>query len=290
MPKPYSYDLRQKVIQAIKLDGLKISEASVLFGISRDTIRLWLKRERETGDFQALPNKPPGNGHKITDWGKFTKFVEVNGDKTQVEMAQLWSEEISDRTISRALKKIGFTRKKTYGYQERNEIKRAEFREEIVVYKPEEIVYIDEAGMDNRENYSYGWNERGQRFYDLKSGRRQGRINMIAGFCNGQLLAPFTVEGSCNRTVFETWLEACLIPTLKPGQILIVDNATFHKGGNIIQLIEAAGCQLKYLPSYSPDLNKIERCWSWLKSRIRKQLTQYGCLRDAMEAVLRTAA
>jgi hypothetical protein len=65
------------------------------------------------------------------------------------------------------------------------------------VYKPEEIVYIDEAGRDNRENYSYRWNERGQRFYDLKSGRRQGRINMIAGFCNGQLLAPFTVEGSC---------------------------------------------------------------------------------------------
>jgi hypothetical protein len=71
---------------------------------------------------------------------------------------------------------------------------------------------------------------------------------------------------------------------------IIVDNATFHKGGNIIQLIEAAGCQLKYLPSYFPNLNKIERCWSWLKSRIRKQLTQYGCLRDAMEAVLRIEA
>jgi Transposase. len=91
------------VIQAIKLDGLKISEASVLLGISRDTIRLWLKRERETRDFQALPNKPPGNGHKITDWEKFTNFVEVKVDKTQVEMAQLWPEEISDRTISRAL-------------------------------------------------------------------------------------------------------------------------------------------------------------------------------------------
>lgn len=54
----------------------------------------------------------PGNGHKITDWEKFTSFVEVNGGKTQVEMAQLWTSEISDRTISRALKKIGFTRKK----------------------------------------------------------------------------------------------------------------------------------------------------------------------------------
>ena len=73
---------------------------------------VWLKRERETGDFQALPNQPPGNGHKITEWEKFTKFVEINRDKTQVEMAKLWTEEISDRTRSRALKKIGFTRKK----------------------------------------------------------------------------------------------------------------------------------------------------------------------------------
>jgi len=143
--------------------------------------------------------------------------------------------------------------------------------------------------MDNREDYGYGWNKRGKRFHALKSGKRQGRINMIAGYCNGQLLAPFTIEGACNRTVFESWLETCLIPSLKPGQIVIADNASFHKGGRIIELIEAAGCQLKYLPSYSPDLNKIEQCWSWLKSRIRKQLTQFNCLRDAMEAVLRTA-
>lgn len=112
MPKPYSYDLRQKVIQAMKLDGLKIKEASEIFNISRNTIRLWLKRQRETGDFQALPNQPPGNGHKITDWQKFASFVATNGDKTQAQMAQLWPDEISERTISRALKKMGLTRKK----------------------------------------------------------------------------------------------------------------------------------------------------------------------------------
>jgi transposase len=70
MPKPYSYDLRQKVIQAIQLDGLKISEASLLFNISRNTINLWLKRQDQTGNFEALPNQPLGNGHKITDWEK----------------------------------------------------------------------------------------------------------------------------------------------------------------------------------------------------------------------------
>ncbi len=112
MPKPYSYDLRQKVIQAIQLDGLKISEASLLFNISRNTINLWLKRQAQTGNFEALPNQPLGNGHKITDWEKFREFASEHGDKTQVEMAKLWDGQISDRTISRALKKIGFTRKK----------------------------------------------------------------------------------------------------------------------------------------------------------------------------------
>jgi transposase len=112
MPQPYSYDLRKKVIQAIEQDGMKKSEVSQLFNISRNTIDLWLKRQAETGDFQALPNQPPGNSHKITDWEKFRDFAKIHGEKTQVEMAKLWSEEISDRTISRALKKIGFTRKK----------------------------------------------------------------------------------------------------------------------------------------------------------------------------------
>ena len=76
---------------------------------------------------------------------------------------------------------------------------------------------------------------------------RQGRVNMIAALCNQKLMAPFTVEGSCNRTVFEIWLETCLIPLLKPGQVVIMDNASFHKGGCIEQLIQDAGCQLLYL-------------------------------------------
>ena len=144
--------------------------------------------------------------------------------------------------------------------------------------------------MDQRDDYPYGYSFKGERLYALKSGRRSGRVNMIAAYCNGQLLAPFTIEGACNRTVFETWLETCLIPVLKPGQKLILDNATFHKGGRIEELLEAAGCQVWYLPPYSPDLNKIENCWSWLKIRIRKCLDQFESLRAAMEHVLHLAS
>jgi transposase len=111
MPKPYSYDLRQKVMGAIE-SGVSQREAAIKFGIARSTINLWCQRQIKTGDYQAKPNSPPGNGHKITDWDAFREFVKANGDKTQAQMAKLWSAPISERTISRGLKKIGFTRKK----------------------------------------------------------------------------------------------------------------------------------------------------------------------------------
>ena len=144
--------------------------------------------------------------------------------------------------------------------------------------------------MDERDDYLYGYAPIGQRFPALKSGQRSGRVNMIAGYRDGHLIAPFTVEGSCNRQVFETWLEQCLVPLLRPGDWVILDNATFHHGGRIAQIIEAAGAQVLYLPPYSPDLNRIEKCWGWLKSRIRKQLPLSDTLRDAMESVLKQAS
>lgn len=156
---------------------------------------------------------------------------------------------------------------------------------------------VDESGMDERDDYGYGWCERGVRFEALKSGRRSGRVNMYAfggaklyaAYCQKQLSAPFTVEGACNRIVFETWLETCLVPVLEPGQVVILDNAAFHHGGRIAALIEAAGCRLLYLPPYSPDLNRIEKCWAWLKSRIRKGLSSSASLRQTIESVLKDA-
>jgi len=117
-------------------------------------------RRAETGDFQAKPNQPPGNGHKLTDWEKFRKFAKAHGDKTQVEMAALWEGEVSARTISRALKKIGFTRKKRpTPTANALEAKRQEFVKQLTSKAQNMIVYVDEAGMDNRDDYAYGWNE-----------------------------------------------------------------------------------------------------------------------------------
>lgn len=112
MAKAYSYDLRQKVIQALELDGLKKSEASELFNISRNTINLWCQRQAETGDVRVKPRPTSSPKQKITDWEKFRAFVKAHEAQTQAEMAQLWEGDVSSRTISRALQKLGLTRKK----------------------------------------------------------------------------------------------------------------------------------------------------------------------------------
>jgi transposase len=104
----------------------------------------------------------------------------------------------------------------------------------------------------------------------------------MSGLCAGKLIAPLTFEGSCNRQVFEQWLEKMLIPNLQAGQTVILDNATFHQGEKIRELIESGDCKLEYLPSYSPDLNEIEHYWFPIKNRGRKS---QGTIEDFRERV-----
>lgn len=114
MAAPYSYDLRRKVIQAID-NGMRKSEASRVFGLSRNTIDLWLKRRETTHEFQAHTGYQKGSRHKITDWDWFGEFALAHGELTQAQMAEVWEEKVSRQTISRGLKKINFTRKKRPG-------------------------------------------------------------------------------------------------------------------------------------------------------------------------------
>ena len=112
MPKAYDLDLRRKVVEAVVLNGMKRCEVAEQFNINRKTISDWLTRYEATGDVQPSAHYHHGHSHILTDWAAFRAFVEANPDKTQVEMAELWPDQVSDRTISRALKKIGFTRQK----------------------------------------------------------------------------------------------------------------------------------------------------------------------------------
>jgi len=83
-------------------------------------------------------------------------------------------------------------------------------------------------------------------------------------------IAPFVLDGPINRDAFETYVEQVLIPELRPGDIVIMDNLSSHKGQRVRELIEAAGAELNYLPPYSPDFNPIENAFAKLKALLRK--------------------
>jgi transposase len=96
-------------------------------------------------------------------------------------------------------------------------------------------------------------------------------------------LAPFCYKGTCDTQLFNLWLKDFLIPQLKTGQVLIMDNATFHKSEESQRLIKNAGCRILFLPPYSPDLNPIEIFWANFKKMVRSNLEQLKTLAEAID-------
>ena len=111
MPAPYSYDLRSKAIEAVKR-GENKTKVRRFFKISRNTLNLWLIKERETGDYQASPAVGVGTQPKIQELERFREFVKEHNNKTQQQMAELWGNNVTQQNISYACRKLGITRKK----------------------------------------------------------------------------------------------------------------------------------------------------------------------------------
>lgn len=160
--------------------------------------------------------------------------------------------------------------KKTFGFKERNETKREFFSKFLKETDKRRLVFLDEAGIHNNESYEYGWAIKGQRLNDLKSGNRHKRLNIIGALKDNRLFAPFTFSGSCNADVFNLYLEKILKPELKDDDILILDNASFHRASKIYEIAKSVGCSVMYLPPYSPDFNDIEKHWFSVKHALKK--------------------
>jgi transposase len=128
-----------------------------------------------------------------------------------------------------------------------------------------------------------GWGKKGESLTGKKSGKYYQRTNIIAGYVNKKSIAPMVFNGTCNTQLFESWVEQFLIKELEPNQVVIMDNASFHKSQKTRELIESVGCKLIFLPPYSPDLNPIEKFWANMKRWIKNRITEFGKLYEAIE-------
>jgi transposase len=130
-------------------------------------------------------------------------------------------------------------------------------------------VYVDETGFDAPLMREYGYAPIGKKIIGEHTGKRFARTSLIAGLKENNPLAPMEFKGYCDTTVVLTWVKDMLIPSLRPGDVVIWDNATFHKSPKIAEALAQAGIGLLFLPPYSPDLNPIEHLWAWIKDWIR---------------------
>lgn len=135
---------------------------------------------------------------------------------------------------------------------------------------PDRLVFIDETWATTNLTRRYGRAPRGQRLIAAVPHGHWKTSTFVAALRTSGLTAPLVVDGAVNGDIFRAYVEQVLIPTLKAGDIVVMDNLSSHKVAGVRDAIEACGATLRYLPPYSPDLNPIEKAFAKLKALLRK--------------------
>ena len=132
------------------------------------------------------------------------------------------------------------------------------------------LIFLDETGAATNMVRRRGWGPVGKRVLGHAPGGHWKTTTFLAGLAAEGIVAPFVLDGPINQEIFTAYVREILVPALSPGDVVILDNLSSHKGVEARALIEAAGAELVFLPPYSPDLNPIELAFAKLKELLRK--------------------
>jgi transposase len=162
-------------------------------------------------------------------------------------------------------------KKRSVGASERDEFLRAAWRAFVSRnLDADRLVFVDEMGTNTSLAPLYAWSRRGERALFEVPRNWGANVTLLASMSAEGMGPCVAVEGSTTKAVFETYLERVLAPTLHPGMVIVMDNLSAHKGSRVRKIVEGRGCELLYLPPYSPDFNPIEQAFSKLKGLLRK--------------------
>ena len=135
---------------------------------------------------------------------------------------------------------------------------------------PARLVFIDETWAKTNMVRAHGWHRRGAPLHAKVPHGHWSTMTFLAALRHDGITAPFVLDGPINGESFRVYVEQVLVPTLKHGDLVVMDNLGSHKGAAIRAVIRAAGARLFFLPPYSPDLNPIEQVFAKLKTLLRK--------------------
>ena len=136
------------------------------------------------------------------------------------------------------------------------------------------FIFLDETGLNTKMTRLYGRAPRGERLVAAVPHGHWRTTTFIAGLRQSGVIAPLVLDGPMTGAAFRAYVEQALVPALKPGDVVVMDNLAAHKVAGIEQAIALAGASLLYLPPYSPDLNPIEQLIAQLKALLRKAVAR----------------
>jgi transposase len=272
--RAYSLDLRQRILAALD-SGMSRYSVARIFRVSRVTIKRYLSRRQDTGGY--APRRGPGRTARIgrAQYGDLRAQLESSPDGTLEEHCRLWEQtyqvRVSVSTMHRAIARCGWTRKKkTVSACEQDPFARATWQTATTALPNQDFVFVDESSTNIAMARRYARSPRGEPAV-AKVPRNHGKpTSMIAAISPKGLGVVGTVEGAVDGAVFTTYVRELLCPSLRVGQIVVVDNLNVHKAAVVRELIEAARCSLIFLPSYSPDFSPIELAFSKIKEALRE--------------------
>jgi transposase len=157
---------------------------------------------------------------------------------------------------------------------ERDEAARTAWRAEAKALAPADLVFVDETGTHTALTRLRARAPRGERAVGTAPRNRGPNVTLLAALTPSGIAAPLVVEGAADGAVVATWVERALVPALRPGQTVVLDNPSAHKGDRVRALVEGAGGRLLFLPAYSPDVNPIEPAFAKLNAHLRGRATR----------------
>ena len=153
---------------------------------------------------------------------------------------------------------------------ERDEAARAAWRAAAAELDPAALVFVDESSTNTARTPRYARAPRGERAVGSAPRNHGPNVTLLAALTPGGIGPALAVEGAADRAAFELYVRELLVPSLRPGQVVVLDNLSVHKGDRVRELVEGAGCRLLFLPAYSPDLNPIEPAFAKVKQGLRR--------------------
>ena len=277
MARALSVDLRRRVVSAIA-SGLSCRAAAERFGVSASSAIRWRALDRREGDI--APRRQGGDRTSRRIEAHAERILSALVEKSDITLAEL-RDRLKEHGVSVGIGTLWRFFKRRNNHAQKKTAHAAEQRRSAVNaargawfegqldLDPTRIVFIDETAANTKMARLYGRAPRGERCRAAVPHGHWKTTTFTAALRRDGIAAPMVLDGPMSGEAFLAYVEQALVPELRPGDVVIMDNLPAHKVAGVRQAIETAGASLKYLPPYSPDFNPIEMAFAKLKSLLR---------------------